>query len=103
MTPTGHHPAPAWFDISSPAAPRAQRFYQETFGWPVNLLDQTHALFSSEGDQPASGIGQAGSRQPLYRDRRHPAADDQEHPYTRRPDCSAPGAAMATTPRQETG
>ncbi len=31
MTPI-RHPAPAWFDVSSPDAPRARRFYQEMFG-----------------------------------------------------------------------
>ena len=63
MTPTGH-PAPAWSDISSPDAPRARRFYQEIFGWPVNLLDETYALVSGEGGQPAGGIGQAGPGSP---------------------------------------
>ena len=63
MTPTGH-PAPAWFDISSPDAPRARRFYQEMFGWPVNLLDETYALVGDEGGQPAGGIGQAGPDSP---------------------------------------
>jgi predicted enzyme related to lactoylglutathione lyase len=58
MTPTGH-PAPAWFDISSPDAPRARHFYQEMFGWPVNLLDETYALVSGEGGQPAGGIAPA--------------------------------------------
>ena len=63
MTPTGH-PAPAWFDVSSPDAPRARRFYQEMFGWPVNLLDETYALASGEGGRPAGGIGQAGPGSP---------------------------------------
>jgi catechol 2,3-dioxygenase-like lactoylglutathione lyase family enzyme len=63
MTPTGH-PAPAWFDISSPDAPRARRFYREMFGWPVNLLDETYALVGDEGGQPAGGIGQAGPDSP---------------------------------------
>jgi uncharacterized protein len=63
MTPT-RHPAPAWFDIPSPDAPRARRFYQEMFGWPVNLLDETYALVSDEGGQPAGGIGQAGPDSP---------------------------------------
>jgi predicted enzyme related to lactoylglutathione lyase len=78
VTPTGH-PVPAWFDVSSPDAPRERRFYQEMFGWPVSPLDETCALVSGEGGQPAGGISQAG------------------------PGCSAPGAATATTPRQETG
>jgi predicted enzyme related to lactoylglutathione lyase len=63
MTPT-RHPAPAWFDISSPDAPRARRFYQEMFGWPVNLLDETYALASGEGGQPTGGTGQAGPGSP---------------------------------------
>jgi hypothetical protein len=63
MTPTGH-PAPAWFDISSPDAPRARRFYQEMSGWPVSLLDETYALVSGEDGQPAGGIGQAGPGSP---------------------------------------
>jgi len=46
--------------ISSPDAPRARRLYQEMFGWPVNLLDETYALVGGEGGQPAGGIGQAG-------------------------------------------
>ena len=58
MTPTGH-PAPAWFDISSPDAPRARRFYQEMFGWPVNVLDETYALVGDDSGQPTGGIGQA--------------------------------------------
>jgi uncharacterized protein len=48
MTSTGH-PASAWFDVSSSDAPRARRFYQEMFGWPVNLLGETYALVSGEG------------------------------------------------------
>jgi hypothetical protein len=40
------------------------RFYQEIFGWPVNLLDETYALVSGEGGQPAGGIGQAGPGSP---------------------------------------
>jgi predicted enzyme related to lactoylglutathione lyase len=63
MTPTGH-PAAAWFDISSPEAPRGRRFYQELFGWPVSLLNETYALVSGEGGQPAGGIGQAGPDSP---------------------------------------
>ncbi|GAA3740971.1 hypothetical protein HDA32_002555 [Spinactinospora alkalitolerans] len=64
MTPTGHHPAPAWFDISSPDAPRARRFYREMFGWPVNALDESYALVGAEGGRPAGGIGQAGPGSP---------------------------------------
>ena len=29
MSPTGHPHRPAWFDISTPDAPRARRFYQD--------------------------------------------------------------------------
>jgi len=60
MTPAGH-PAPAWFDIPSPDAPRARRFYQEMFGWPANLLDETCALVAARA---AGGIGQAGPDSP---------------------------------------
>ncbi|GAA3806272.1 hypothetical protein GCM10022226_28000 [Sphaerisporangium flaviroseum] len=59
MTPTG----PAWFDISSPDAVRARRFYQKMFGWPVTVLDETYALVGEEG-RPAGGIGQAGPGSP---------------------------------------
>jgi hypothetical protein len=65
MTPTGH-PAPAWFDISSPDALRARRFYQEMFGWPVNLLDETRARSPTP-----PGASSDWS-----------AADDREHPHT---------------------
>ncbi|MEU7896117.1 VOC family protein [Nonomuraea sp. NPDC049152] len=64
MTPTGHHPAPAWFDISTPDAPRARRFYQEMFGWRMNVLDETYTLVAGEGGRPAGGIGQAGPGSP---------------------------------------
>lgn len=64
MMPTGHHPAPAWFDISTPDAPRARRFYQEMFGWPVNVLDETYALVGDVDGQPTGGIGQAGPDSP---------------------------------------
>jgi len=72
MTPTGH-PAPgtrhpARFDISSPDAPRARRFYQEMFGWPVNLLDETYVLVSGEGGQPAGSARLVLAA--LHRDRR---------------------------------
>ena len=63
MTLTGPH-GPAWFDISSPDAARARAFYQEMFGWPVNVLDDTYALVAAEGAPPVGGIGQAGPESP---------------------------------------
>jgi predicted enzyme related to lactoylglutathione lyase len=63
MTLTGPH-GPAWFDISSPDAPRARRFYQEMFGWPINVLDDIYALVGAEGGPPVGGIGQAGPDSP---------------------------------------
>jgi uncharacterized protein len=54
----------AWFDISTPDAPRAHRFYQELFGWPVNVLDGTYALVGADGGRPTGGIGQAGPGSP---------------------------------------
>jgi uncharacterized protein len=63
MTLTKPH-GPAWFDISSPDAPRARQFYQEMFGWPVNVLDETYALVGAEGARPVGGIGQAGPGSP---------------------------------------
>lgn len=56
--------APAWFDISSPDAPRARRFYQDLFGWPVTVLDDTYALVGADGVPPTGGIGQAGPDSP---------------------------------------
>ena len=41
MSPTDHPHRPAWFDISTSDAPGARRFYQDLFGWPVNVLDET--------------------------------------------------------------
>jgi uncharacterized protein len=63
MTTTGHNAAPAWFDISTPDAPRARRFYQELFGWPVTAIDESYGLVGDDG-QPAGGIGQAGPGSP---------------------------------------
>ncbi|MEZ0067108.1 putative enzyme related to lactoylglutathione lyase [Streptacidiphilus sp. MAP12-20] len=65
MTPTGHHPAPAWFDISTPDAARSRRFYQEMFGWPVNVLDETYALVGDTDGRPTGGIGQSGPDSPF--------------------------------------
>lgn len=64
MTQTGHSPAPGWFDISTADAPRARRFYQSLFGWPVTVLDETYALVGAAGEQPTGGIGQAGPGSP---------------------------------------
>lgn len=59
-----HQPIPAWFDISTPDAERARRFYADLFGWPVNALDETYALISGSEGQPAGGIGKAGPGSP---------------------------------------
>jgi uncharacterized protein len=53
-------PVPAWFDISTPDAPRAQQFYQEMFGWAVHVIDGGYALVG----EPAGGIGQADADGP---------------------------------------
>jgi predicted enzyme related to lactoylglutathione lyase len=71
MTSTGHHHGPAWFDISTPNAPRARRFYQEMFGWPVNAIDETYALVGGDDGQPTGGIGQAGPRAERLRGKEH--------------------------------
>jgi len=63
MSPIGHPHRPAWFDISTPDAPRARRFFQELFGWPVNAIDETYALVGDAGE-PTGGIGQAGPEAP---------------------------------------
>jgi predicted enzyme related to lactoylglutathione lyase len=55
--------APAWFDICSPDARRAQAFYQEMFGWPVNVLDDGYALIGTPEEQ-VGGIGQDGPDRP---------------------------------------
>lgn len=65
MNSTGHHNAPVWFDISTPDAARARRFYREMFDWPVNALDDTYALVGDDGDgEPTGGIGQTGPTSP---------------------------------------
>lgn len=61
---TTHQPTPAWFDISTPDAERARRFYQDMFGWPVNALDETYALVGGNDGLPAGGIGQSGPDSP---------------------------------------
>ncbi|MEQ0564368.1 VOC family protein [Amycolatopsis sp. NEAU-NG30] len=55
---------PAWFDISTPDAARARRFYQDLFGWPAIVLDETYALVGDDGGRPAGGIGQSGPDSP---------------------------------------
>jgi len=57
-------PVPAWFDISTPDAPRAQQFYQEMFGWAVHVIDGGYALVGGEDGEPAGGIGQADADGP---------------------------------------
>jgi uncharacterized protein len=64
MSPTDHPHRPAWFDISTPDAPRVRRFYQDLLGWPINVLDETYALAGDDGGQPTGGIGQAGPDSP---------------------------------------
>ena len=63
MSPTGHPHGPAWFDISTPNAPRARRFFQELFGWAMNAVDETYTLVG-DGGQPTGGIGQSGPEAP---------------------------------------
>ncbi|MEZ7125271.1 VOC family protein [Nonomuraea sp. AD125B] len=67
-----------WFDISTPDAPRARRFYQELFGWTVNAIDETYALVGGDGDRPAGGIGQAGPGSPYTGVVVYIAVDDVE-------------------------
>ncbi|GAB3981400.1 hypothetical protein GCM10029978_082180 [Actinoallomurus acanthiterrae] len=64
MSSTAHPHRPAWFDISTPDAPRARGFYQDLFGWPVNALDASYALVGDDDGRPAGGIGQAGPDSP---------------------------------------
>ena len=64
MTSTGNHPTPSWFDISTPDAARAHRFYQDVFGWSVTALDETYALVGGGEGPPTGGIGQAGAGSP---------------------------------------
>ena len=56
-------PGPEWFDLSSSDAARARSFYQEMFGWPITVLDDTYALVSG-GEEPIGGIGQADANSP---------------------------------------
>ena len=64
MSSTDHSHRPAWFDISTPDAPRARRFYQDLFGWSVNVLDANYALVGGGDGRPSGGIGQAGPDSP---------------------------------------
>ncbi|WP_035839562.1 VOC family protein [Kitasatospora azatica] len=64
MSSTDRPHLPAWFDISTPDAPRARRFYQELFDWSVNSLDATYALVADGDGRPSGGIGQAGPDSP---------------------------------------
>jgi len=54
---------PAWFDICSPDARRAQTFYQELFDWPVKVLHDGYALIGA-AEEPTGGIGQDGPDRP---------------------------------------
>lgn len=64
MTSNGSRHTPAWFDVSTPDASRARRFYQEMFGWPVNPVDEIYTLVGDDGGRPTGGIGQAGPDSP---------------------------------------
>lgn len=64
MTSTASDALPSWFDISTPDAARARRFYREMFGWAITAIDDTYALVGPEDGQPTGGIGQAGSNSP---------------------------------------
>ncbi|OKJ13616.1 VOC family protein [Kitasatospora sp. CB01950] len=60
-----HPPTPAWFDISTPDAPRAHRFYRALFDWPIDVLDATYArIGGAAGGEPIGGIGQSGPGSP---------------------------------------
>jgi predicted enzyme related to lactoylglutathione lyase len=64
MSRTDHPYRPAWFDISTPDAPRARRFYKDLLGWPIDGLDATYALVGGSDGPPTGGIGQAGPESP---------------------------------------
>jgi predicted enzyme related to lactoylglutathione lyase len=61
---TESHPAPGWFDISTPDAARARNFYQELFGWQVHVVDDTYSLVAGASGEPGGGIGQSGPDSP---------------------------------------
>ncbi|WP_037604961.1 VOC family protein [Streptacidiphilus rugosus] len=64
MSSTDRPHAPAWFDISTPDAPRARRFYQDLFGWQVDVIGGDYALVGGVDGRPQGGIGQAGTDSP---------------------------------------
>ncbi|MBC6457304.1 VOC family protein [Actinomadura sp. HBU206391] len=65
MTPTGPRTAPSWFDICSPDVARARRFYEEMFGWAMNVVaEEGYTLVGGEDGRPMGGIGQAGPSSP---------------------------------------
>ena len=71
MSRTGSPYGPAWFDISTPDAPRARRFFHELFGWPVHAIDESPARSAAAASQQVDRPGWA--RGALHRDRRaHP-------------------------------
>ncbi len=61
---TADHPQPPeWFDISTPDAARARRFYQQMFGWTLQVLDEVYTLVGADG-RPIGGIGQSDEESP---------------------------------------
>jgi predicted enzyme related to lactoylglutathione lyase len=64
MSTTDHPHRPAWFDLSTRDAARAQRFYQGLFGWPSTPLGEDYTGIGDEQGQPTGGIGQAGPDSP---------------------------------------
>ncbi|MEU4512383.1 VOC family protein [Nonomuraea wenchangensis] len=97
MTSTGSRPTPGWFDISTPDAARARRFYEELFGWTVNAIDETYALVGGDGDRPAGGIGQAGPSSPYTGIVVYFAVDDVEAALARAEGLGG-GRVMEPTP-----
>ncbi|MFJ5925637.1 VOC family protein [Kitasatospora sp. NPDC092948] len=63
-TSTGNAPVPVWFDLSTPDAAQARKFYQDLFGWQINVLDETYSLVSGTNAPPTGGIGQSGPGAP---------------------------------------
>jgi uncharacterized protein len=94
--PTAHHPAQeAAHEPDRPPAPArpvrhlhlrppaSTRFYQDLFGWPVNVFDQTYALAGDGGGQPTGGIGQAGPDSPYAGFAAYFPADDVDSALAR--------------------